>query len=430
MRGVKLSVLFAVMLIILATDESYAASRINMPDIVGTRITKVTIAAPYFKGNAGDTGKSMTDLLHKDLDFTGFFVVAPMSLIDQELSGEGVRKDQIHFNNWRSIGVELVAKAEVTMVEGNIIMDAYLYDTTDGNVMIAKRYRGGRQEQRRIVHKFADDIVEAVTGQKGIMSLRLLFVAGSRTNREAYMADIDGQNVHKVTSFRSLLVSPSLSPDGRYLAYTSYREGRPNLYIMDVKSKQEVFADRDEGLKLGTGWKNNNTLGYAHSSGKRSTIYTVSPGSKSKHPVMRHESILASPAFSPDGSRMVYTSDMFGTPQIFLKNLSSGENRRLTYSGKNNTSPVFSPKGNLIAFVCNTGGSFEICLMGADGSNQRILTDGGFNDSPQFSPCGNYVVYYSRGGSRESVNIIMINGENKRVLRFTELNETQPRFIQ
>ncbi|MCK7470412.1 MAG: hypothetical protein MZU95_06115 [Desulfomicrobium escambiense] len=82
---------------------------------------------------------------------------------------------------------------------------------------------------------------------------------------------------------------------------------------------------------------------------------------------------LTSPSFSPDGTKMVFVSDMFGSPQVFIKDLSSGEAKRLTYSGNYNTSPSFSPKGDLIAFVAKINGSFEICTMNIDGSNQRVL---------------------------------------------------------
>ena len=143
---------------------------------------------------------------------------------------------------------------------------------------------------------------------------------------------------------------------------------------------------------------------------------------------MKQDGILASPSFSPDGSKLAFVSDRFGGPQIFVKDMSSGDTKRLTYSGNNNTAPVFSPKGNMIAFSCSTGGNFEICIMNSDGSNQRILTDGGFNDSPHFSPCGRYIIYTSRNGNRDSIKMMLLNGDNKRVLKFTESSESQPRF--
>ncbi|HBA54984.1 MAG TPA: Tol-Pal system beta propeller repeat protein TolB, partial [Syntrophorhabdus aromaticivorans] len=102
----------------------------------------------------------------------------------------------------------------------------------------------------------------AVTGEKGIMGSRVIFVGGSSRNKDIYNASIDGTGVRRVTSFRNITVSPSISPDGRYLAYTSYKEGKPNLFIMDLETGRDVYAERDEGMKLGTTWRGKSALGY------------------------------------------------------------------------------------------------------------------------------------------------------------------------
>lgn len=307
-------------------------------------------------------------------------------------------------------------------------VEAYLYDSFEGGTMLAKRYRGKPDDWRRMTHRLADDIVQAVTGEKGIMSMRVLFIAGSKSQREVYVSDLDGSNVRKMTNQRNIAVSPSLSPDGKYLSYTSYKDGRPNLYVVEAASGREVFVDRDEGMKLGTGWLSGSTLGYSHTAGRFSTISTVDVGARRKQTIMREAGILASPSFSPDGRKMVFVSDMYGNPQIFVRDVGAGDAKRLTYSGTYNTSPSFSPKGDLIAFVCRLEGSFEICVMNADGSDQRILTSGGLNDSPHFSPCGRYIIYSSKQGNKDQIYLMLYNGENKRLLKYTDYNETQPRL--
>jgi TolB protein len=406
-----------------------AESRIYL-DVYGKTYKKATIAVPPFAGDGGDgTKKEVGELLQNDLNLSGFFIVAPSSLIDRELASEGMARDQIRFAGWRSIGVELICKGSMQVAaDGAITLEAYLYDSFEGATMLAKRYRGNREDWRRMTHRLADDIIQAVTGEKGIMGMKVLFISGGRNQREVYAADLDGHNVRKLTNQRNITVSPSLSPNGKYLAYTSYKDGRPNLYVVDVDTGKEVFVDREEGMKLGTGWVAGSTFAYSHTSGRYSTINTVElPGGR-KQTVMREPGILTSPSFSADGRKMVFVSDMYGNPQIFSRDMGSGETKRLTYSGTYNTSPNVSPKGDLIAFVCRTEGSFEICVMNADGSDQRILTSGGLNDSPQFSPCGRYIIYSSKQGNRDQVYLMLYNGDNKKLLKFTDSNETQPRL--
>jgi TolB protein len=399
-------------------------------DVYGTTFKKITIGVPSFKGEKIDKSTSeMSDVLNRDLDLSGFFITAPASLIDKELLSEGIEKSEVKFTSWRSIGIDLVCKARVQVTGGELTLEAFVYDTLDGSIMLAKRYKAKTSEWRRVTHRLADDIIFAATGEKGISSSRILFTAGRRNLKEVYLSDFDGQNVTRLTNYRSITVSPSLSPNGKYLAYTSYKEGRPNLYVTDFDNKSELFVDRSEGMKIGTAWLNNSTIVYSSTSGRTSTIYAFDIGSRSKRVILQRDGILTSPTISSDGSRLVFVSDMYGSPQIFSKGLPSGEIKRLTYSGKYNSAPSYSPKGDLIAFICNVG-SFEVCTMNADGSNQRVLTnDGSVNDSPQFSTCGRYIIYTSMKGGVNKVNVMLFNGENKRPLRFTDFAEEQPKFV-
>jgi TolB protein len=397
-------------------------------DITATGIKRVTIAVPPFKGE--DPGRlNTTDLLNKDLDMSGFFITTPQSLMDKELTDEGIEKGDIRFGNWRSIGIDLLCKARVQEKDGDLALEAYLYDTLDGSLMFGKRYRTRADEWRKAVHRLADDIMLAVTGEKGINSSRVVFVSGIRNRKEIYMSDIDGTNPKGMTNFRSITLSPSVSPNGKYLAYTSYKEGKPNLYVMDLEQHKEVFADREEGMKTGTAWTGKATLLYSQTSGRYSTIYSLDVERRDRKVIQRNEGISTSPSFSPDGSKVVFVSDMHGSPQIFIKDLASGNTNRLTYSGTYNSAPVFSPKGDAIAFVARFEGAFEICLMNADGSNQRVLTNGGINDSPQFSPCGRYIIYSSNKGGKHGIYVMLFNGENKRLLKFTDGEESQPKFV-
>ncbi len=399
-------------------------------DVYGKTYKKITIGVPSFQSDRPDRLRTdMSELLNQDLDMSGFFIVAPNSLLDRELTEEGIEKKDITFTNWRSLGIELLCKSRFTITTGELALESYLYDTLDGSLLLAKRYKSRPEDWRRLVHRLADDILLAVTGEKGIMSSRVVFVSGSKRNKDVYISGVDGHSIRQITNFHNITVSPSVSPDGRYLAYTSYKEGKPNLFIMDMETGKDIHSEREEGMKLGTTWFGKSTLGYAKTSGNQSTIYTFDAANRQKKAIFTKEGILASPSFSPDGTKMAFVSDMYGSPQVFIRDLSSGEVKRLTYSGNYNTSPSFSPKGDLIAFVAKINGSFEICTMNMDGSNQRVLTSGGINDSPHFSPCGRYIIYSSKKGDQYNIYIMLYNGENKRMLKLINKDTEQPKFI-
>ncbi len=397
-------------------------------DVYGQSYKKVSIAAPPC-ASADKPRPEISDLLGQDLDMSGFFVVAPRSLMDNGLLSEGADRKSIRFDQWHALGVELLCKTVVQEKGDDFSLEAYLYDANDGTLLFAKRYRATPPEWRRVVHRLADEIILTVTGEKGIMSSRVLFVAGDRRHRDVYVADLDGTGARKLTNQRQIIVSPSVSPDGKYLAFTSYKEGRPNLYVVELATNREVYADKQEGMKVGSNWVDRKTIAYAHTLGKLSTIYAVNVETKERTSLLRKEGILSSPTFSPDGSKMVFVSDMFGGPNIFIRDMASGDIKRLSYFGNYNTSPAFSPKGDLIAFVSKTEGALEVCVMKTDGSNARVLSEGGINDSPYFSPCGRYILYSCQKGPKTSICLMLLNGENKRELKFTGAEETQPRFM-
>ncbi|HEX2966795.1 MAG TPA: hypothetical protein VHO84_13470 [Syntrophorhabdaceae bacterium] len=429
MKRCKIGTMLIVLFLLFFTATTSDA-RVYL-DVYGTSFKKITIAAPAFKTDKNESiAKDMNDLLNKDLEMSGFFIAAPPSLIDKELMSEGIERNAINFGNWRSIGIELICKGKLSIQGEDVVLESYLYDTIDGSLLLPKRYRTSQKEWRRLVHNLADDILLAVTGEKGIMSSRVLFVAGVRSLKEVYTADLDGQAVRKETNFRSITLSPSMSPGGKYLAYTSFRDGRANLYVVDAAKKNEVYSDHSEGMKLGTAWLNKSTVVYSHTSGKTSSIISYDVEKRSKKTIIQREGILTSPSVSADGSKMLFVSDMYGSPQIFLRDNGSGEIRRLTHYGTYNSAPSFSPKGDLIVFVSKLEGSFEICTMNIDGSNQRVLTsDNTINDSPQFSPCGRYILYSSLRGGKYAAYVMLFNGDAKRLLRFTDYNEEQPKFV-
>jgi TolB protein len=398
-------------------------------DVYGNTYKKMAVAIAPFRSDDRERS-DVSDLLGQDLDISGFFIVAPRSMMDKEFLSEGVEKKVIRFDQWRSLGVELLCKAVVAEKDGVFTLEAFLYDASDESLLLWKKYKEVPTTWRRAVHRLADDIVQTVTGEKGIMSSRVLFVGGNARRKDIYLSDIDGSGQRKLSNHNQIVVSPSVSPDGKYVAFTSYKEGKPNIHVMDIDAGREVFVEREEGMKIGSTWMDKKTLVYSHTSGRYSTIYSINVETKEKKQILRKDGILLSPAFSPDGSKMVFVSDMHGGANIFIRDMASGEIKRISFSGNYNTSPAFSPKGDHIAFVSRvSAGDFEICMMKPDGSNAQVLTQGGINDSPHFSPCGRYILYSSSKGGKTSLYVMLFNGDNKRLLAFTGNEESQPKFM-
>jgi len=114
------------------------------------------------------------------------------------------------------------------------------------------------------------------------------------------------------------------------------------------------------------------------------------------------QAIDTSPSYSPDGRQIVFESDRGGTQQIYIMGSSGGGAQRISHGeGARYSTPVWSPKGDYIAFTRQKANSFGIGVMKPDGSGERILTEGFHNEGPTWAPNGLYVMFFreASGGS-------------------------------
>ena len=88
---------------------------------------------------------------------------------------------------------------------------------------------------------------------------------------------------------------------------------------------------------------------------------------------------------------------------------SGGNARRISFGEGRYSTPVWSPKGDLIAYTRQKSGSFAIGVMKPDGSGERILTEGFHNEGPTWAPNGLYVMFFRDPGGQTGSKIYMID---------------------
>jgi TolB protein len=298
-------------------------------------------------------------------------------------------------------GIEAVIWINLDTNGDDIVLEGHVYDGGTAALVFAKRYLGDGKLLRRIIHRFADEVVFRYTGERGIAETRIAYVSKVTGFKELYVMDYDGYDPRRITSDRSLALSPEWSPDGRWITYTTFRDGNPNIYTLELQTGRRWKMVGFQGLNISPAWTpQGDRLLFASAREGTLQLYSMKPDRSDLRRLTAGFADNLSPSLSPTGMEMAFVSNRGGTPQIYLASSDGTNPRRLTFKESYNTSPAWSPKGDWIAYVCQVEGQMRICLITPDGENQLQLTDGpGEQEDPAWSPDGKHLVFRSTEAS-------------------------------
>jgi TolB protein len=403
-------------------------------DISNPFLRKIPLAVPLFKNENGTAeekrlSSSSADLLATSLEFTGYFKLLDRGAFLFDANKDGVLTPQINFANWTVIGAELLITGLFQEVDGKITMELRLFDTFKARRIIGKKYTGKKADQRRMIHRFCSEVIKYLTGNRGVFGSKIAFVSTGSGNKEIYSCAFDGYNPQQVTRNRSINLSPAWSSDGRYLAYTSYKKGKPDIYIKNLAEMQEMSINK-KGLNITPAWMPGKfELAATLSFSGDQEIYLLTGSGKVIKRLTNIRGIDLSPTWSPDGKKLAFVSNRSGSPQIYVQDLTSGKVRRLTYEGSYNTQPNWSPRGDKIAFASVVDGRRNIVVMGLDGQEPLQLThESGDNEAPSWSPDGSLIVFSSNREGPFRIYVMTAFGTDQRRLLVMKGEQTNPKW--
>ncbi|GCD53817.1 Tol-Pal system beta propeller repeat protein TolB [Acetobacter pasteurianus] len=379
------------------------------------RTAPIPIIIPNFGGGLGE---KIAEVLTNDLNNTGLFKVMPGSTT----SGTP------DFATSKSMGAHAQVTGSVSGGGSSVRVEMRLWDVLSHQQIQGTAYTTSAANWRRIAHIVGDVIYERMLGEKGYFDTRIAFISrsGPRGHQRTRLAvmDQDGANARMLTTGKWLTLTPRFSPVKDQIAFMSYANNRPRVYLFDLTSGRQQILGEFEGISFAPRFSPDGrsvVLSVTRNGG--SDLYIVDLASGSRRQITSSGAIDTSPCFSPDGSQIVFNSDRGGSPQIYIMPASGGGARRISYGQGTYGSPVWSPRGDLIAFTRIAGGMFSLGVMAPDGTGERIMTQGFTVESPSFCPNGRVLAYcrQSRAGAggagfNSTIGMVDITGFNDRVL--------------
>jgi len=321
---------------------------------------------------------------------------------------------EVDLRDWRLLGMQHLVIGSVRPVSGGFSIDYVLFDVFGGGQLLADSMKTTGAGMRYTAHRIADAIYEKLTGQPGVFSTRIAYVTdqGSGGRVTLRISDADGHGAQTVVSSNEPILSPAWSPDGQRIAYVSFENRRPAIYVQDVSSGRRDLVASYPGINGSPAFSpDGRSLALTLSKGGNPDIYVLDLGTRELRQVTDHLGIDTEPAWSPDGSTIAFTSNRGGSPQIYKVSAAGGPAERVTFENDYNAAPTYSPDGRSLALVTRVNGQFRIGLLKLGGGGpMRIMSSGTLDESPSFAPNGSMIIYATHYNGRGVLAAASVDG--------------------
>lgn len=372
-------------------------------------------------GPTDQLGRQLADVITNDLKNSGLF--KPLGA-GQLLNVPFAQATAPDFPGWSAAGATAVVQGYVRANgNGSITVGCYLYDTARQVELARQGFVLSVGEWRRAAHKCADMVYTKLTGEGPYFDSRVVYVSetgpkGRRIKRLAIM-DQDGFNGRFLTNGQTIVLTPTLSPDQRRIAYLSYLDKRPTIYVYDIASGEQRKLVTDVSLALAPRFSpDGRSILYSMAQGGNTDIYKIPVGGGASQRLTNAPGINTGGSWSPDGSRIVFESDRSGGQQLYVMNADGSNQHRISFGSGRYATPAWSPRGDLIAFT-KIGSGFHIGVMSPGGGGEKTLTDGWQDEAPTWAPNGRVIMFFrsTQGGSgKADLWSVDLTGVNERRL--------------
>lgn len=305
-------------------------------------------------------------------------------------------------------------------------VEGRLTDNLSQAVKFAKAYSGG--SLRAQAHALADDVVEAVTGKKGIARTKIAFKVTRGQSSEIYVADYDGFGATAVTQDGSVVAAPAWVPGQRKLYYVTYKFGNADIVWHDLNSgTRQIFA-RYTGSNITPAVSpDGRRVAMILSKGGSPDLYVADADGSNLRQLTRTREDESSPTWSPDGRMICVATRMDGRRVLATIPAGGGTLKRLSIAGVANPSePDWSPDGKWIAFTAQMR-NFEICVAPAAGGDAKLYTAG---EDPCWAPNSRTLMFTRRVNGRRVLSLLDVPTKQIKDAAQISGNNSQPAWTR
>jgi len=398
--------------VMLWATTAHAQLEIEITHGMGTR-RPVAIVPFGWQGPAAEAPFDVSELVSADLHRSGRFApVAADKMLQQPTSGADV-----DFDDWSILGIEAVVVGKVEQTGENAYSVQFqLFDVYSHKQLVGYRMPASRGTMRRVAHRAADMIYEELTGIPGVFGTKVTYVTAKGESKDRVytliVSDIDGENEHVIMESSDPIMSPAWSPDSRRLAYVSFEGNVSTIYVQTLRTGNRIKVSSRPGINGSPAFSPDGrklvlTLGGADGN---LDINVLELASRTVTRLTRNVAIDTEGTWSPDGNTIFFTSDRSGGPQVYKVKAAGGTPERVTFEGGYNARPRLSPNGSRLALVHLDRGNYRIAVLDLESSELLILSAGRQDESPSFAPNSDSLIYATRQGRNGVLETVSADG--------------------
>lgn len=274
-----------------------------------------------------------------------------------------------------------------------------LSDVSGNAVCSFRQQARGGGDPRWLVHGSIDGLIRRVFNTPGFCTSRLAFVRDSHGVKEVWIADFDGSNAEQITFNRGISTEPDWGPESRTLVYTLYSPFATNVAMIDIPRRRHKLVSTERGLNSSAALSpDGNRLALSLNVGNDVVLCLKDLGSGKLRRLTggSDPGVEASPCWSPDGRRICFVTDKYGTrPTVLIASVDgSAPAARLLPGLTEAVSPTWSPDGKTIAFSLRQGSQYVLATVEIGRPDSlKILTDAaGDWEAPCWAADGRHLV--------------------------------------
>jgi TolB protein len=366
-------------------------------EITGAGAQRIPIAIVPFAGEAA-LGPGISAIVRADLERSGLF----RGLEVPPLIPHPTEATPVDYGAWRSrLADALVLGSVAARPDGRYEVRFRLFDTVKQLALGGVAYTLSKDQARATAHRIADFVYEKLTGERGVFSTRIAYVVKRGNRYELQIADADGAGAETALASFEPIISPAWSPDGRRLAYVSFENKKPVVYVHSLADGKRHVAANFKGSNSAPAWSpDGRTLAVSLSREGGSQVFLINPDGSGLRRITTSTAIDTEPRYSPDGQWIYFTSDRGGSPQIY--------------------------RSRMLAYITRNAGRFQVALLDLENRQVQILTDSDRDESPSFAPNGRMILLATVIGGRGVLSAVSADGRVKQRLSATAGDVREP----